>query len=69
MPKSINESIEIKMEDLKGEIKEIMSEVKAVIGTADNLTSEQQRSIKSLVKRAIDNNCHNPDRQIWSFFG
>ena len=51
MLKSVNESIEIKMQDLKGELDKITSEVKAVISTADDLTSEQGRGIKSLIKR------------------
>ena len=51
LPKSVNESIEIKMQDLKVELKKIITEVKAVIGTADNLASGQQRGIKSLGRR------------------
>ena len=39
------------MQDLKRKLKKITTDVKAVIGTADNLASEQQRGIKSLVKR------------------
>ena len=45
LPKSVNFSIEIKMQDLKKELKKITSEVKAVIGTAVNLTSKQRRGI------------------------
>ena len=36
LPKSVNLSIEIKMQDLKKNLKKITSEVKAVICTADN---------------------------------
>ena len=54
LPKSVDLSIEVKMQDLKKELKKITSEVKAVISTADNLTSEQRRGIKSSVRRVKD---------------
>ena len=54
LPKSVNESMEIKMQDLKEELKKITSEVKAVIGTVGNLTSKQWRVIISLVRRVKD---------------
>ena len=54
LPKSVNLSIEVKMQDLKKELKKTTSEVKTVISTADNLTSEQRRGVKPLVRRIKD---------------
>ena len=51
LPKSVNESIELKMQNLKGDLKKVTKEVKSEVTSNSNLTSEQQRDVKSLIRR------------------
>ena len=51
MPKSVDESIELKMQNLKGDLKKITKEAKSEVASDSNLTLEQQRGVKSLVRR------------------
>ena len=51
LPKSVNENTELKMQNLKGDLKKITKEVKSEVASDSNLTSEQQRGVKSLIRR------------------
>ena len=51
LPKSVNENVELKMQNLKGDLKKITKEVKSEVASDSNLTSEQQRGVKSLIRR------------------
>ena len=51
LPKSVNECIELKMQNLKGDLKKVTKEVKSEVTSNNNLTSEQQRGVKSLIRR------------------
>ena len=51
LPKSVNESIELEMQNLKGDLKKITKEVKSEVASDSNLRSEQQRGVKSLFQR------------------
>ena len=51
LPKSVNESIELKMQNLKEDLKKVTKEVKSEVTSNSNLTSEHQRGVKSLIRR------------------
>ena len=49
--KSLNESTELKMQNLRGDLKKVTKAVKSEFASDSNLTSEQQRGVKSLIRR------------------
>ena len=54
LPKLVNERIELKLQNLQGDLKKITRDVKWEVASDSNLTSEQQRGVRSLVQRFKD---------------
>ena len=55
VPKHAGDGMEVKMYNLKGELRKIPEKVASEITDADNLSKQQQRGIKTLAKRVKHN--------------
>ena len=54
LPKSAEEGIEIKMQELKRELKKVTTDIKSGVIGDSNMTLEQRQGVKSLVSRVKD---------------
>lgn len=54
LPRSVDEGIEIKIQELKRELKKVTTEVNSEVINNSNLTTQQRKGVKSLVNRAND---------------